>query len=123
LELWRLEDGLYQRVRAERGRLFSEQLGVWFGWDPDRALVRIWTAGGQMRPTPQEREQQLDEAEQRAAEEQRLRQEAEQRAASEAQARREAEERAAVEAQARREAEERAAALAAELERLRRGGA
>jgi Uma2 family endonuclease len=93
LELWRLQAGKYRRVREAGGRLYSEELGVWFGWDPAAEFVRIWTSDGRMLPKPEEREQQLQEAEQRAQEEQRLRQ----------------------------EAEARAAALAAELERLRGG--
>jgi hypothetical protein len=93
LELWWLQAGKYRRVREERGRLYSEELGVRFGWDPRAEFVRIWSVDGRMLPTEQEREQQLQEAEQRAQEEQRLRQEAEARAAT----------------------------LAAELERLRGG--
>jgi Uma2 family endonuclease len=73
LELWRLQAGKYRRVREESGRLYSEELGVWFGWDPAE-FVRIWTSEGRLLPTPQEREQQLQE-------ERRLRQEAEVRAA------------------------------------------
>jgi Uma2 family endonuclease len=109
LELWRLQAGKYRRVREQRGRLYSEELGVWFGWDSDAEFVRIWTVDGRMLPKPEEREQQLQEAEQRAQEEQRLRQE-EQRLRQEEQ-------------RLRQEAEARAAALAAELERLRGGGA
>jgi Uma2 family endonuclease len=86
LELWRLEDGVYLQVPAERGCLYSQQLGVWFGWQPDRALVRMWTADGRMLRTPEERQQQTDAAEQRAAAEARLRQE-EQRLRQEAEAR------------------------------------
>jgi Uma2 family endonuclease len=116
LELWRLREGNYQRVREEGGRLYSEELRLWFGWGAQERLVRIWTADGRMLPTAEEKEQRLQEdaarrqeAEQRAQEEQRLRQEAEQRLQM-------AEQRA-------QEAEARAAALAAELERLRRGTA
>jgi Uma2 family endonuclease len=101
LELWRLQAGKYRRVREEKGRLYSEELGVWFGWDPGAEFVRIWSVDGRMLPTEQERELLLQEAEQRAQEEQQLRQE---------------------EQQLRLEAEARAAALAAELERLRGGG-
>jgi Uma2 family endonuclease len=75
LELWRLQTGKYRRVREEGGRLYSEELGVWFGWDPGAKFVRIWSVDGRMLPTEQEREQQLQE-------EQRLRQEAEARAAA-----------------------------------------
>lgn len=102
LELWRLEAGKYRRVREARGRLYSEELGVWFGWDPSAEFVRIWTAVGRMLPTPQEREKQLQEEQRLRQEEQRLRQE---------------------EQRLRQEAEARAAALAAELERLRGGDA
>jgi Uma2 family endonuclease len=115
LELWRLQASKYRRVREQRGRLYSEALGVWFGWDPDAEFVRIWTVDGRMLPTVEEREQQLKEAEQRAREEQRLREE-------EQRLRQEAEQRAGEEARARQEAEARAAALAAELERLRGRG-
>jgi hypothetical protein len=93
LELWRLDAGKYRRVREQNGRLQSEELGVWFGWDLTAEFVRIWDEKGRMLPTPEEQREQLAEAEQRVTEEARLRQ----------------------------EAEERAAALAAELERLRRG--
>jgi Uma2 family endonuclease len=75
LELWRLQAGKYRRVREEGGRLYSEELGVWFGWDPGAEFVRIWTVDGRILPTPEEWEQQLQE-------EQRLRQEAEARAAA-----------------------------------------
>jgi Uma2 family endonuclease len=102
LELWRLQAGKYRRVREERGRLYSEELGVWFGWDPAAGFVRIWTSVGRVLPTAQEREQQLQKAEQRAQEEQRLRQE---------------------EQRLRQEAEAKAASLTAELERLRGRGA
>jgi Uma2 family endonuclease len=94
LELWRLQDEEYQRVSEEGGRLFSQELNLWFGWDPQKTFVRIWTPGGRMLLTTEEMQQrleELEEAEQRAQEERRLRE----------------------------EAEARAAALAAELERLR----
>jgi Uma2 family endonuclease len=66
LELWRLETGAYRRVRAAGGRLYSEQLGLWFGWDPDRKLARLWRPDGKMMPTADEIHQQLLEAEERA---------------------------------------------------------
>jgi Uma2 family endonuclease len=100
LELWRLREGKYVEVRPEGGRLYSQELGVWFGWEEGRRFVRIWTPDGRMLPTPEE------ERERGVAMEQHAR-EAEERA-------REAEERA-------RDAETRAATLEAELERLRRG--
>jgi Uma2 family endonuclease len=129
LELWRLREGAYRRVREEGGRLFSQEMGVWFGWDAAESFVRIWSGDGRMLSTPEEKEQQLQEAEVQAQEErrlrqeeqrlrqeeQRLRQEAEQRASEEARARQEAELRTAEEARARREAEARAEALAVEL--------
>jgi Uma2 family endonuclease len=114
LELWRLDAGEYRRVRATGGRLPSGQLKVEFGWDAATEFVRVWDQDGRMMPTLEERHAELEA-------EHGLRLAAEERAATEARARAEAERRADEEARARREAEERAAALAAELERLRRG--
>lgn len=72
LELWRLKAGDYSRVRAVGGRLYSGQLDMWFGWDPERALVRIWDQQGRMLPTPEEMESDLErERELRMAAEQR----------------------------------------------------
>jgi len=129
LELWRLQEGNYEQVGEEGGRLYSEELGVRFGWDTVKPLVRIWTAGGRMLPTAEEMEEQLqDEAARRLAAEQQLQEEARRRLQAEQQLQEEAAQRLAVEQQARedearrREAEARAAALAAELERLRSGG-
>lgn len=119
LELWRLDAGEYRRVRAVADRLHSEQLGVSFGWDPEAVFVRIWDGEGRMLPTGAERQQQLWDAEERVAQEQRLRQEEQRLRQAEQRLRQELEQRAAEEGQARREAEERAASLAAELERLR----
>jgi septin family protein len=126
LELWRLREGVYRRVREEGGRLFSQELGVWFGWDPAEPFVRIWTSDGRMLSTPEEKQQQLEEAAFQAEEarrlrqeEQRLRQEEQRLRQEEQRLRQEAEQRAAEEARARREAEARAAALEAELKRLR----
>jgi Uma2 family endonuclease len=126
LELWRLQGGEYQRVSDEGGRLFSQELELWFGWDPQKAFVRIWTPEGRMLLTAEEQRQRLEEAEQQAQEERQRRQEeqeqrqaAEQRAQEEQRQRQEAEQRAQEERRLREEAEARAAALAAELERLR----
>jgi len=94
LDLWRLQEAAYRRVRPQNGRLYSQELDLWFGWGHDERFVRIWTADGRMLPTQEEQRRLVEEAEQRAAE-------ADQRA---------------------RRAEQRAAELAAELERLRRGG-
>jgi len=113
LELWRLEEGRYQRVQEEEGRLYSKELGWWFGWGPEEAFVRIWTADGRMLLTAEEKNQRLQEDAAR-------RQEAEQRAQEEHRLRQEAEQRLHEERRLRQEAEARAAALAAELERLRR---
>jgi len=88
-----VREGKYFPVAPEDGRLYSQELGVWFGWEPGRTFVRIWTADGRMLPTPEELREQAAAAQQVA---------------------REAERRA-------REAEARAAALEAELGRLRRG--
>ena len=86
LQLWEFEEGRYVPVQADaEGRLWSRELGIGFAWQEDRRLVRVLRRDGTVAPTPQE------EAEQRAA--------AEQRAEAERQ---------------------RADALAAELERLRR---
>jgi Uma2 family endonuclease len=119
LELWRLHEGEYRQVEGDGGRLFSEELGLWFGWDPEAAFVRIWTAGGRMLPTVEEREQRLHEAEERAEERGLRLHEAEERAEEKERRLHEAEKRAEEERRLREVAEARAAALAAELERLR----
>jgi Uma2 family endonuclease len=120
LELWRLAKGEYQRVPEVEGRLHSQELNVWFAWDAQQELVRIWTADGRMLLTKEEdREQNRILAEEREAA-----REAEARArarARQAEAEREAARAAAAEALARaQQAESRAAELTAELERLRR---
>jgi hypothetical protein len=114
LELWRLHDGKYQRVPEEGGRLYSQELGLWFGWDAEEPFVRIWTPDGRMLLTKEEERDQRMEAEQRAQAEQQQRLRAEQQALQ-------AEQQALQEREQRLEAEARAAALAAELERLRQG--
>jgi Uma2 family endonuclease len=113
LELWRLPDGQYYRVPEERGRVYSQELNLWFGWDSQDVFVRIWTPDGRMLLTKEED----------LAEQQRL---AEERDAALAQAQEAEAERAAAraaEAQTRQqlsEVERRTAELAAELEHLRR---
>jgi Uma2 family endonuclease len=99
LELWRLRGGDYHLVAEQGGRLYSQELDLWFGWDPEDEFVRIWTADGRMLLT---KEEDIEE---------------QQRLAAECDAAREAETRAR---EALREAEQRAAELAAEVARLRR---
>jgi hypothetical protein len=66
LELWRLREGKYFPVAAEDGRLYSQDLGVWFGWEPGRWFVRIWTPDGRMLPTPEVQREQVTAARERA---------------------------------------------------------
>jgi hypothetical protein len=96
LALWRRRELRYHQVLEEDGRLFSQVLNLWFGWDPDREFVRLWTPDGRMLPTVEEVWEQGEQAEARA---------------------RAAEARASEQVQA---AEARVQALEAELERLRR---
>jgi Uma2 family endonuclease len=141
LELWRLEEGEYQRVPEVEGRLHSQELNLWFAWDAQQEFVRVWTADGRMLLT---KEEDLEQNRALAAEREAAREaeaqalartrevEAEREAAREAEAQalarareaevaREAAREAEAQALARaREAETRAAELAAELERLRR---
>jgi Uma2 family endonuclease len=127
LELWRLEEGEYQRVPEAEGRLHSQELNLWFAWDAQQEFVRVWTADGRMLLT---KEEDLEQTRALAAErdavlaEREAAREAEARAlarAREVEAEREAAREAEAQALARaREAEARAAELAAELERLRR---
>ena len=98
LRLWRLMEGRYHRVRAEPdGRLWSAQLGLWFGLD-ESGFLRVYT---------RERGMLLTHAE------------VSMRAEREAEQRADAERRAAAEATLRVEAERRLAEAMAELERLR----
>jgi Uma2 family endonuclease len=148
LELWRLEESEYQRVPEMEGRLGSQELNLWFGWDAAQEFVRIWTADGRMLLT---KEEDLEQNRSLAAERDTVRAEREAARAAEAQALArarevEAEREAARAAEARalaraeeaeaeraaaragaaqalasaRAAEARATELAAELERLRR---
>jgi Uma2 family endonuclease len=103
LRLWRLIEGSY--VPAERdakGRVWSAQLEVAFGYDED-GFLRLFTATGEMLPSHEELWHQREDAERQRVE---------------------AEQRAREEAMSRAEAEQRVAELTAELERLRqaRGG-
>jgi Uma2 family endonuclease len=121
LALYRLVEGQYQPVSPDaEGRLWCDDLGVGFAWQPDGRMVRVLDKNGTVVPTEAEEAALREAAEERAARQaQRAEREA-RRAAREAQrAEREAR-RAQAEADARRAAEERAEALAAELERLRR---
>jgi Uma2 family endonuclease len=54
LELWRLEEGEYQRVPGVEGRLGSQELDLKFGWDNEQEFVRIWTPDGRMLLTKEE---------------------------------------------------------------------
>ena len=98
LRLWRLVEGRYRRVRADPdGKLWSAQLGLWFGLD-ESGFLRVYTP---------ERGMLLTHAEETM------------RAEREATLRTKAEERAEREAALRAEAERRLAEALAELERLR----
>jgi len=113
LQLWRLREGVYQQVSAIEGRLWSEQLGVSFGWDREQPFVRIWTADGEMLLTKEEDLEALVQMRDHVLAAEAARREAEA-------ARREAQRRARREAAERRAAEARIAALEAEIERMRR---
>jgi Uma2 family endonuclease len=67
LELWRLEEGEYRRLREENGRLYSRELDLSFGWDPRRNFVRIWTPDGRMLRTANEDRRRAEAAEARVA--------------------------------------------------------
>jgi Uma2 family endonuclease len=55
LGLWRLAGEVYEPVAPDgQGRLWSEELGVWFAWQEDGRLVRVITADGETVPTSQE---------------------------------------------------------------------
>jgi hypothetical protein len=108
LELSKLSNGRYERIAPDReGRHWSRELGIGFVWQHDGRLVRVVTPTGEIVPTAQEETAQRYKAEARAAE-------------AEARAAEEARQRAAAEAHSA-EVEARAEALAAEVERLRRG--
>jgi putative restriction endonuclease len=107
LDLRELVAGKYEPVPPDsEGRYWSRELGIGFVWQADGKLVRVLTPDGRIVPTAQE------EADLRAA--------AEERAEAE-RARAEAEHARAEAERERAEAERaRAEALAVELERLRR---
>lgn len=114
LALWQWSESGYRVVPPDaRGRVWSEQLALWLGYDED-GFLRLYTREGEMLLTQEE------EAERADAEAQRANAEA-QRADAEARRRAAAEEQAAAEAQRREETERRLGELTAELERLRRG--
>jgi Uma2 family endonuclease len=114
LQLWLLEEGRYRQLPSdEHGRLWSPALGVGFGWQEDRRLVRVVTPEGRVIPTGQE------EVALRAAAEQRAEQEALRAERQRRRADRE-KQRADQEAAQRAAAEEHAEQLVAELERLRK---
>jgi Uma2 family endonuclease len=115
LELYRLVEGRYELVSPDaEGRIWCSDVAVGFSWQADGRLVRVLGADGAVIPTEDEEQALLQEETAR-------RQTAEERAEREARrAVREAR-RAGEETAARRAAEQRAEALAAELERLRRG--
>jgi Uma2 family endonuclease len=115
LELWRLQSGVYQPVSEQGGRLHSQQFDLWFGWDPAREFVRIWTADGRLLPTVEEVQEQAEQAELRAQSAELRAQSAELHAEEVREQREQAESRAHA-------AEQRIAELTVELERLRAAG-
>jgi Uma2 family endonuclease len=81
LRLWRMVEGVYQRIPAdERGRMWSAQLELAFGYD-DRGFLRAYTAAGEMLLTHEEERQRREVAEQAAEQEARRREDAERRLA------------------------------------------
>ena len=115
LALWQWGESAYRAVPPDaHGRVWSERLGLWFGYDED-GFLRLYTREGEMLLTQEEEKERADAEAQRADAEA-------QRATSEARRRVEAERQAQAEAQRRAEAERRLGELTAELERLRRNG-
>ncbi|HET6385396.1 MAG TPA: Uma2 family endonuclease [Armatimonadota bacterium] len=58
---WRMVNGKYVQIEPdERGRIWSEQLGLWFGFD-ETGFLRIYTADGRMLLTHVEERQRADE--------------------------------------------------------------
>jgi Uma2 family endonuclease len=122
LELYRLVDGRYERVSPDaEGRVWCDELGVGFAWQPDGRLVRVLAADGTVVLTEDEEAAAREAAEIRAEREARRAEQEARRAEQEARRAEQEARRAEAESAARRAAEERAEALAAELERLRRG--
>jgi hypothetical protein len=93
LALWQWGESAYRVVPPDaRGRVWSEQLALWLGYDED-GFLRLYTRDGEMLLTQEEQAERADAEAQRAD----------------------------AEAQRRMEAERRLAELTTELERLRRG--
>jgi Uma2 family endonuclease len=67
LELWRLSEGAYRQVAERESRLYSQELGLWFGWGSGVPFVRIWATDGRLLPTYEEVKQRAREAEAHAA--------------------------------------------------------
>lgn len=68
LRLWRLDQGRYRPVeRQPDGRVWSEQAGLFFGFDPS-GFLRLYTADGTMLLTLAEERKRAEEAERRLAE-------------------------------------------------------
>jgi hypothetical protein len=121
LALWQWGERAYRAVPPDAGgRVWSEQLELWLGYDED-GFLRLYTRDGAMLLTQEEEAQRADaEAERADAEAERADAEV-QRADAEARRRAAAEQQAAAEARRRADAERRLAELTAELDRLRRG--
>jgi len=116
---WRMVNGKYVRVQPdERGRVWSEQLELWFGPD-ERGFLRIYTGDGRMLLTHVEERQRFDEEAARADEEAARADEEAARADEEAARAREAAARAEEETRRRTDLERRLEEMTAELERLR----
>ncbi len=118
---WRLVDGSYRAVEPDAdGRVWSEAVGVGFGYGENDFLRVYDRATGRLLPSHAERKQREEqEVYLRGLAEEQARQERE-RAETEITRRVAAEQRAQREAQQRVEAERRLAEMAIELERLRR---
>jgi len=98
--LWQWGERTYRAVPPEAGgRIWSEQLALWLGYDED-GFLRLYTREGEMLLTQEEEAERADAEAQRADA---------------------AVQRADAEAQRRMDAERRLSELTAELERLRRG--
>ncbi len=67
LRLWRMVDDRYRQIpREPDGRVWSAQLGVWFGFDEDE-LLRVYTRDGTMLLTHEEERRRAEAAEQEVA--------------------------------------------------------
>ncbi|MCA1595803.1 MAG: Uma2 family endonuclease, partial [Chloroflexi bacterium] len=68
LRLWRMADGRYHPVsRTAEGRVWSEQLSVFFGYD-ENGLLRAYTPAGEMLQTHEEAQADARAAHRRVAE-------------------------------------------------------